>query len=211
VSATQLRSSCDIAKSYLASNMISYRNMQIPFGDIAYVTVGDARVSSFDGGYQTKADRMKAETEFRTSMDAVLTSAGYPSHASLATRAYIGLVALMAFLLSLYAAIYSPAGAWMTELFPSRLRYTAISLPYNIGAGWFGGFMPATAFSMVAANGDIYYGLWYPVIILALTTCAGFFLLPETSGRQFETTQNEGHAGSKDFSAESPRYDALEN
>jgi MFS family permease len=210
VSTTRLTSSCDIAKSFLAASMIGYRDHEIPAGEIAYVTIGDARVPSFDGTSMTKLDLETAEKHFRSEMSSTLTSAGYPIHVSLDASSYIGLVLLIAFLLTLYAAVYSPAGAWMTELFPSKVRYTAISLPYNMGAGWFGGFMPATAFSMVAANGGIYFGLWYPVTVLVITVCAGLFLLPETSGRRFTATADESSGRPNDL-ANHPRYDGLKN
>jgi MFS family permease len=210
VSASRLTSSCDIAKSYLAASMISYRNQEVPAGDIAYITIGSTRVSSFDGTSMTKLDLANAEKHFQSEMSSTLTSAGYPMHASLDAGAYIGLVLLIAFLLTLYAAVYSPAGAWMTELFPSRVRYTAISLPYNMGAGWFGGFMPATAFSMVAANGGIYFGLWYPVTVLAIAVCAGFFLLPETSGNRYIVAEDDSPARAKGI-ADSSRYGSVKN
>jgi hypothetical protein len=82
--------------------------------------------------------------------------------------------------------IYTPAGAWMTELFPTRIRYTAISLPYNIGAGWVGGFMPSVAFAMVAANGGVYFGLWYPVTALAIAVVISALCLPETKSRALD-------------------------
>ncbi len=91
------------------------------------------------------------------------------------------------FLLALYVTmVYGPIAALLVELFPTRIRYTSMSLPYHIGNGWFGGFLPTTAFAMVAATGDIYYGLWYPIGIAVLTLIVGLLLLPETRGREIE-------------------------
>jgi hypothetical protein len=78
--------------------------------------------------------------------------------------------------------VTAPMAAWLVELFPARVRYTSLSVPYHIGAGWFGGFQPAVAFTLVAITGDIYSGLWYPVIVAAVTVVAGICLLPETVG-----------------------------
>jgi hypothetical protein len=100
----------------------------------------------------------------------------------------------MTYLLSPLAMIYTPAGAWMTELFPTRIRYTAISLPYNIGAGWFGGFMPSVAFAMVAANGGVYFGLWYPVGLLALAVLIAGFGLPDTKDRRLTAPMGDDRA-----------------
>jgi hypothetical protein len=91
------------------------------------------------------------------------------------------MVVLILFVLVLYVTmVYGPIAALLIELFPARIRYSAMSLPYHIGNGWFGGFLPTTAFAMVAATGDIYYGLWYPIVVAALTVVVGLFFLPET-------------------------------
>lgn len=90
----------------------------------------------------------------------------------------------MAILVAIVAMVYGPIAATLVELFPSRIRYTAMSLPYHIGNGWFGGFLPTTSFALVAATGDIYFGLWYPVCIAAFSLVIGFFLLPETKNNE---------------------------
>ena len=89
-------------------------------------------------------------------------------------------------LVLLVTAVYGPIAAMLVELFPSRIRYTSMSLPYHIGNGWFGGFLPTTAFAMVAATGDIYYGLWYPVVVAAATVVIGLLFLPETFRRNID-------------------------
>ena len=117
---------------------------------------------------------------------AALARAGYPAKADPA-RVNKPLVVAILFLLVLYVTmVYGPIAALLVELFPSRIRYSSMSLPYHIGNGWFGGFLPTTAFAMVAATGDIYYGLWYPIGIAVLTLVVGLFLLPETRGREIE-------------------------
>ena len=88
------------------------------------------------------------------------------------------------FVLVFYVAmVYGPIAAMLVELFPTRIRYTAMSLPYHIGNGWFGGLMPATAFAMIAQTGDVYYGLWYPIVIALATVAIGLFFVPETKDR----------------------------
>jgi hypothetical protein len=94
-------------------------------------------------------------------------------------------VVFLLFLLALFVTlVYAPIAAWLVELFPARIRYTSLSLPYHVGNGWFGGFVPTIAFAMVAATGDIYYGLWYPVAIAIMTAVVGTLFMPETKDRE---------------------------
>ena len=95
-------------------------------------------------------------------------------------------VAILFYLVLLVTMVYGPIAALLVELFPSRIRYTSMSLPYHIGNGWFGGFLPTTAFAMVAATGDIYYGLWYPIVVAGLTLVVGILFLPETFRRNID-------------------------
>jgi MFS family permease len=184
VSAAALSSSCDIAKGYLASRMVSYENQTLPAGSMALLQIGDTKLQAFDGTGMPKAAFAAREKQFQTDVQKALTASGYPARADPAQVHRGVLICIMTYLLSLLAMIYTPAGAWMTELFPTRIRYTAISLPYNIGAGWFGGFMPSVAFAMVAANGGVYFGLWYPVGLLALALLIAGFGLPDTKDRR---------------------------
>ena len=109
---------------------------------------------------------------------------GYPAKADPAAINKPRVVAIL-FLLALYVTmVYGPIAALLVELFPTRIRYTSMSLPYHIGNGWFGGFLPTTAFAMVAATGDIYYGLWYPITVAVVTLIAGLLFLPETYRRR---------------------------
>ena len=181
-------SSCDIAKAALAGAGVPYATAVRPGGGIALVRVGRAGagaidVSSFEGA-QLPTQRFRDEhAAFLRDLRRVLTAAGYPAKADPARINY-PMVFLMLLILMVYVtAATGPMAAWLVELFPARVRYTSLSVPYHIGAGWFGGFLPAVAFALVAITGDIYSGIWYPVVVAAVTVIAGSCLLPETAGR----------------------------
>jgi MFS family permease len=183
VGKSQFRTSCDIAKSTLTTAGVSYRNQAAPAGGLAQVRIGDTVIPSPDGrGLDARAlAALKAETAGK--IKAVLKSAGYPLTAD---PARVNAPALFAILLVFCigaTALYGPQAAALVELFPTRIRYTALSLPYHIGTGWVGGFLPATAFAMVAARGDIYFGLWYPMVATAIAVVAMLAFLPETRGK----------------------------
>ena len=130
------------------------------------------------------ADFKAASEKFTKTLGAALKDAGYPPKADPATANW-PMVWLLLFILVLYVTmVYGPIAAWLIELFPARIRYTSMSLPYHLGNGWFGGFVPAIAFALVALTGDIYYGLRYPIIVALMTFVIGLFFLPETKDRQ---------------------------
>ncbi|MEO8141187.1 MAG: MFS transporter [Sphingomicrobium sp.] len=159
------RSACDIAKSTLAKAGISYANASDGAGD---VTIGDRAVAVGD------------PASYGARLSAAAAEAGYPAKADSAGIDKPRVVGIL-FLLALYVTmVYGPIAALLVELFPTRIRYTSMSLPYHVGNGWFGGFLPTTAFAMVAATGNIYYGLWYPVLVAGVTLVAGMLFLPET-------------------------------
>ncbi|MBB5684565.1 MFS transporter [Sphingobium boeckii] len=167
-------SGCDVAKSLLAKAGVNYANAGHA-GDPATVTIGN-RTLAYSG----------EPAAFRAAINAGLVEAGYPAKAD-AAQINKPLVVLILTILVLYVTmVYGPIAALLVELFPARIRYTSMSLPYHIGNGWFGGFLPTTAFAMVAATGNIYYGLWYPIGIAALTVVIGLFLLPETAKRPLD-------------------------
>ncbi|MFL5373345.1 MAG: MFS transporter [Myxococcales bacterium] len=177
------KSSCDIAKSWLAKKAIPYRNETAPAGTIATIKVGGTVIPSFDGRTMAAADFKTQVGAFEKSMVAAVKTAGYPDKADM-SKVNKPLVVLILFILALYVTIvYAPMAAWLVELFPARIRYTSMSLPYHIGNGWFGGFLPTIAFAMVAATGDIYYGLWYPIVIALMTFVIGSLFMPETKDR----------------------------
>jgi MFS family permease len=176
-------SSCDIAKSSLARRGISYGNEAAGSGALTVVRIGAATVDSVEGrGLEPLALRT-TRAAFESRLGAGLSAAGYPEHAD-ASKVNLPLViALILAMVTLSTMIYAPMAAMAIEVFPTRIRYSALSLPYHIGSGWFGGFLPAIAFAMVAGSGNIYYGLWYPVAVTALGAVVLAFGLPETKDR----------------------------
>jgi MFS family permease len=183
VGKAQFKTSCDIAKSVLTSAGVSYRNVAAPAGALATVKVGETVVASAEGGgVDAKALKtLKAGVDAR--LKAALHAAGYPDKADPARTNAIGLFLVVMLFTVGATALYGPQAAAMAELFPARIRYTALSLPYHIGTGWVGGFLPATAYAMVAASGNIYFGLWYPIGAATLAILVTLLFLPETRGR----------------------------
>jgi MFS family permease len=175
--------SCDIAKSYLAKAGVSYQRVDAPPGQVAEIRSGATTLTAPDPRVLTGADRKAAIAAFQAKVKTTLSAAGYPDKADPAGIDR-PMVTLILFILVLYVTmVYGPIAALLVEMFPARIRYTAMSLPYHIGNGWFGGFLPTTAFAMVAATGDIYYGLWYPIVVAGATVVIGLFFLPETFRR----------------------------
>ena len=178
------RESCDVAKSALARAGVPYRNEAAPAGTVAMVRIGAGdtavMVASFAGAALDGGDFKARNAEFNGRLRAGLATAGYPARADMAQVNYPMVILLCSWLMLLVAMVYGPIAAWLVELFPTRIRYTSMSLPYHLGNGWFGGFLPVTSFAIVAATGDIYAGLWYPVAVAAVTAVIGLFVLPET-------------------------------
>ncbi len=186
VGTSKFVTSCDVAKSFLARNSVNYSNEAAPAGTVASVKVGDKVISSVSGvGLDAAAFKAQSDA-FTASMTEAIRAAGYPAKADPAAINTPMVVALLTILVLFVTMVYGPIAAWLVELFPTRIRYTAMSLPYHIGNGWFGGFLPTTAFAMVAATGDIYYGLWYPIIVALATFVIGLVLAPETKDRDLE-------------------------
>src|SRR5271168_982720 len=179
--------SCDIAKSFLAKAGVSYQRVDAPPGSIAQIKAGETTLTAPDPRQVTGAERKTAIAAFQGAAKKALTAVGYPDKAD-AASINKPMVVLILFVLVLYVTmVYGPIAALLVELFPARIRYTAMSLPYHIGNGWFGGFLPTTAFAMVAATGDIYYGLWYPIVVAGATLILGLFFLPETFKRAIDS------------------------
>ncbi len=173
-------SSCDIAKAALAKSGVTYSNQDAPAGTVAHIQVGEATVEAFEGGGMDAATFKTRSGEFGKTLSADLTAAGYPEKADPARINKPMLLVLLSLLVIYVTMVYGPIAAWLVELFPTRIRYTSMSLPYHIGNGWFGGFLPTIAFAMVVASGNIYQGLWYPIVIAAMTLVIGTLFLPET-------------------------------
>ena len=175
--------SCDIVKAYLARAAVSYQNVAAPAGSVARLRIGDTELQAVDPRAVAGPARAEAIAAFQAQAKAALTRVGYPDKAD-PEKIDRPLVVLILTILVLYVTmVYGPIAALLVELFPARIRYTSMSLPYHIGNGWFGGFLPTTAFAMVAASGNIYYGLWYPVVVASATVVIGLLFLPETRGR----------------------------
>jgi hypothetical protein len=186
VGTSEFVGSCDIAKSYLARAGVSYRNEPSPGGSIAAVDIGTQRIQSFDATGLQAGEAKRRSDQFAIALGGALRDAGYPSAADPASINYGAVTLILSALAALVGMVYGPIAAALVELFPTRIRYTAVSLPYHIGNGWFGGFLPATAFALVAANGNIYAGLTYPVAIAAISLFIGVMFIPETRNRSLE-------------------------
>ena len=180
------RSGCDVAKAYLAKAGVSYTNAAAAAGSPAAVELGGTLLPTPPVDTLTGPAKAAAIKAYQGSLKAALVKAGYPAKADPARIDKPRVVLILVGLVLLVTAVYGPIAAMLVELFPSRIRYTAMSLPYHIGNGWFGGFLPTTAFAMVAATGNIYYGLWYPVVVAAGTAVIGLLFLPETFRRSLD-------------------------
>ncbi|HTY98940.1 MAG TPA: MFS transporter, partial [Rhodocyclaceae bacterium] len=183
VGTSKFVTSCDIAKSFLARNAVSYSNVAAP-GRVASIRIGDTVIEAFEGDGLPKDELRRRTVEFDRAMTRVIRAQGYPAKADMNQVNMPMVVGLLTLLVIYVTMVYGPIAAWLVELFPARIRYTSVSLPYHIGNGWFGGFLPTTAFALVAATGDSYSGLWYPVLIAAATAVVGTFFLPETKDRE---------------------------
>jgi MFS family permease len=177
VGKTVFDSSCDLAKSYLAKAGVTYANIAAPAGTTAEVRIGDAVVTGFDGAALSRPDFAARKTEWEAGLGKALATAGYPAKADSALVNKPLVVAILFILVMFVTMVYGPIAAALVEMFPTSIRYTSMSLPYHIGNGWFGGFLPTTAFAMVAATGNIYYGLWYPVVVALVTVVVGFLFI----------------------------------
>ncbi len=183
------RTSCDVAKAWLAKAGVPYDSQSWadsgPMPDMVRVMIGETEIAVFDSvALADPARRAGAVKTFQGALKTAVTAAGYPEKADPdAVNAPLVVAILLVLLLPVTMA-YGPMAAMLVELFPSRIRYTSMSLPYHIGNGWFGGFLPTIAFALVAATGNIYSGLWYPVVVAVLTLLIGLMFLPETFRRK---------------------------
>ena len=178
-------SSCDIATGFLSTSSVSYTKQDAPAGTVASVKIGDTVYPAFNAvmtpdGLNFDADSKAKEAALKKDLGAAIKAAGYPAKADPAQINKPMLVGLL-FILMLYVTmVYGPVAAMLVEMFPTRIRYTSMSLPYHLGNGWFGGLLPTTTFALVAFKGDIYYGLWYPIILALVTFVIGALFVKET-------------------------------
>jgi hypothetical protein len=173
-------SSCDIAKQVMASNSASYTTIAGPAGGTAVVKIGETEIEGYTAKGLAPADAKAKDAEFKKAIREALNAAGYPAKADPAAINHAAVLAILVILVLLVTMVYGPIAAMLVEMFPTRIRYTSMSLPYHIGNGWFGGLMPTIAFALVAQNGNIYYGLWYPIIIATVTLVIGVLFVKET-------------------------------
>jgi MFS family permease len=161
---------CDTIKAALVGLSVNYTNVTAPAGTTASVKIGDQTLAA-------------GTPDLAKNIAAAVKAHGYPASADPNDINYPMTVLLLVILVIYVTMVYGPIAAWLVELFPTRIRYSGLSLPYHIGNGWFGGFLPATVFAIVAATGNIYSGLWYPIIVAAASFVIGLIFLPETKDR----------------------------
>jgi hypothetical protein len=192
---------CDIAKASLARLSVNYRVQNEPGRQGAGVVIAGAAPIEVAGNAQ-----------FAPQLAAAITAAGYPAASNPSVVKMSGpfdifaeqqavLIGILTILVIYVTMVYGPIAAALVELFPTRIRYTSMSLPYHIGNGWFGGLMPATAFAMIAQTGDVYFGLWYPIVIALATVVIGAFMIPETKDRDIFAENEDGSASTRSYKA----------
>ncbi|MDP3760749.1 MAG: MFS transporter [Ramlibacter sp.] len=173
-------SSCDIAKQVLAGASVSYENAPAAAGTPASIKIGETVIPGYTAKGLTPEDAKKKDAEFKKGVADALKAAGYPTKADPAKLDKFMVILILTYLVILVTMVYGPIAAMLVEMFPTRIRYTSMSLPYHIGNGWFGGLLPTTAFAIVAQTGNMYNGLWYPIIIAAATFVIGTLFIKET-------------------------------
>jgi len=199
---SKFTSSCDIAKALLARSSVNYTVKEAPAGTVTKIQIGGKEIEAYDAAKLSGDAAKTVPAAFTKSVNDALGSAGYPV-AGVANPGIVKmsgffdifraqtftLVAVLTYLVVLVTMVYGPIAAALVELFPTRIRYTGMSLPYHIGNGWFGGLMPATAFAMIAQTGDIFFGLWYPIVIALMTFVVGLLFVPENKDKDIFATE----------------------
>jgi MFS family permease len=173
-------SSCDIAKQALAGRSVSYENAVAAAGVTASVSVGATVIEGYTVKGATKEEAAAKKGAFDKALGDALKAAGYPAKADMAKFDKVSVILILTYLVILVTMVYGPIAAMLVEMFPTRIRYTSMSLPYHIGNGWFGGLLPTTAFAIVAQTGNMYNGLWYPIIVAGMTFVVGMLFVKET-------------------------------
>jgi MFS family permease len=195
--------SCDVTKALLARSSVNYSVEYSPGVIPAKVKIGDAEIEGYEAKKLTGDDVKTVPAAFAKNVNEALAAAGYPvpgkptpgivklnGFFDIFSAQVFPIVLILTYLVILVTMVYGPIAAALVELFPTRIRYTGMSLPYHIGNGWFGGLMPATAFAMIAQTGDPYYGLWYPIVIAVGTFVIGLIFVPENYKKDIFAEQN---------------------
>ncbi len=180
-------SSCDLAKSVLSNAGVNYANVAAPAGAPAVVRIGGVEVASAEGRGLDAAALKSTRAEVEGRVKAALTAAGYPEKADRASMNMPVVFGILLLFIVAATALYGPQAAALVELFPTRVRYTAMSVPYHVGVGWVGGLLPAASFALVAWSGNIYFGLWYSAAFTLIAVIVTLIWLPETKGRDLDT------------------------
>ena len=176
----KFNNSCDVAKNLLNARSVPYTLQEAPAGTLASVRIGDTEIRSVDLVPLTGEEARTAQENLSAEVTAAINGAGYPEKADTAAMNKPMVLLLLTVLVLYVTMVYGPIAAWLVELFPTRIRYTSMSLPYHVGNGWFGGFLPTTAFALVLLTGNIYAGLWYPIVVALMTFVIGTLYLRET-------------------------------
>ncbi|GAB2723885.1 MULTISPECIES: MFS transporter [Comamonas] len=177
---SKFTSSCDVAKQLLAANSVSYETEAAPAGTTAVIKIGNDTIPSYAAVGLSGDDLKAKDGAFKKAVAETLAKDGYPTKADPSKMNKLLTVVLLTYLVLLVTMVYGPIAAMLVEMFPTRIRYTSMSLPYHIGNGWFGGLLPTTAFAIVAQTGNMYNGLWYPIIIAGITFVIGTLFVRET-------------------------------
>jgi MFS family permease len=173
-------SSCDVAKQVLAAGSVSYDNEVAPAGTPAVIKIGDETIPSYAAKGLSPEEAKAKDAAFKKAVAETLKKDGYPTKADPAKMNKVMMVAILTYLVILVTMVYGPIAAMLVEMFPTRIRYTSMSLPYHIGNGWFGGLLPTMSFAIVAQTGNMYNGLWYPIVIAGATAVIGTLFIRET-------------------------------
>ena len=176
-------SSCDVAKQALANRSVSYESEEAPAGTPAVIKIGSDTIPSYSLAGLSPDDLKAKGAEFSKAVTETLKKDGYPDKADPSKMNKPMMIAILFYLVLLVTMVYGPIAAMLVELFPTRIRYTSMSLPYHIGNGWFGGLLPTMSFAIVAQTGNMYNGLWYPIIIAGVTAVIGTLFVSETKDR----------------------------
>jgi MFS family permease len=191
VGTAKFNTSCDIAKSSLAKAGVNYQSLVAQVGATAHIRVGSSVIEAYDA---SGPDAKTKASAFQNALGAALEAAGYAAKANPLEMNRPMAVLILMLLMACGTLTYGPLAAMLVEMFPTRIRYTSLSVPYHVGVGWFGGFLPATAFAIIAASGNIYAGLWYPVITASVAFIVCLVFVRETKDVRLRAVEGRGTA-----------------